>query len=269
MNDVQATFCRYEKKYFLTGAQYDALLPALAQYFHPDAYADGMIYNIYFDTPTHMLVRHSLEKPVYKEKLRLRSYCVPSPDDTVFVELKKKYEGVVYKRRVPMSYAEAMHYLYGHEAAANDSQITREIDWTLHYYQELCPALYLSYHRLAFAANGDETLRLTIDSDIRWREDQLTLDAEAPCRDLLSEGERLMEIKIADAMPLWLAHTLDRLQVFPVSFSKYGMAYMQSRPQENPCSSVYTAKHTPQIPVRANAASASSVKGGSALCCHN
>ena len=95
-------FKRYELKYLLTPAQRDAVLLGIAPYMQLDRYGHTTIRNIYFDTGDYRLIRRSIEKPAYKEKLRVRSYRLVGSDDTVFVELKKKYDGVVYKRRIAL-----------------------------------------------------------------------------------------------------------------------------------------------------------------------
>lgn len=131
-----------------------------------DAYGVSMICNVYFDTPDHRLIRRSLEKPLYKEKLRLRSYGKATADSTVFLELKKKYKGVVYKRRVALTEAQAMAYLC-ESKRVGDTQILREMDYALSYYGDLRPAMYLCYDRVAFYGEEDPMLRLTFDDNMR------------------------------------------------------------------------------------------------------
>ena len=92
---IQYSFRRYEKKYFLSPRQQEQLLQRIAPYIKEDAFDSYTICNIYYDTPDWRLIRASLEKPAYKEKLRVRSYGVPTETDRVFVELKRKFDGVV------------------------------------------------------------------------------------------------------------------------------------------------------------------------------
>ena len=132
MGETKLTFKRYEKKYLLSPERYAALRQQLDEHIVPDVYFKSTVCSIYYDSDDYQLIRHSIEGPVYKEKLRVRSYNVPGPDDTVFVELKKKYKGIVYKRRVTMSAARAADYLVGKCPPPEVSQITREIDWFLH-----------------------------------------------------------------------------------------------------------------------------------------
>ncbi|MGI6269777.1 MAG: polyphosphate polymerase domain-containing protein [Candidatus Howiella sp.] len=225
MATYQDIFERYEKKYLLYADQYRALRPALEPHMQPDIYGRTTICNIYFDTPDHRIIRRSLEKPVYKEKLRLRSYGVPGKQDRVFIELKKKYRGIVYKRRTDMRLAQAEDYLYRGGAPGNPTQITREIDWFLHSYPGIKPAMYLSYDRIALAGRESRDLRVTFDSRILWRGEELSLSCGPYGRLLLPADCHLMEVKIPGAMPLWMARLFSELEIYPVSFSKYGGAY--------------------------------------------
>lgn len=224
---VQDVFQRYEKKYLLSESQYRQIRRRLEGWIVPDQYGKSTVCNIYFDTSDHRLIRRSLEKPVYKEKLRLRSYGVPSADDTVFVELKKKYKNVVYKRRAELSLRDAAAYLYDRRPAPVSTQILREIDWFLDFYSSLKPAMAISYERTALAGVENPSLRITFDKNILWRNDRLFLEEGIGGSDLLKPGQRLMELKIPGAMPLWLADILDEAAAFPSSYSKYGTAYRQ------------------------------------------
>lgn len=228
MNQFQGTFKRYEKKYLLCERKYKLLRQSIQDKLSIDCFGKTTICNIYFDTPKHLLIRTSLEKPIYKEKLRLRSYGTPRYGDTVFVELKKKYKGVVYKRREKMELSMAKQYLYNLEPVSQPTQITKEIDWFLFFYKELAPTMYISYNRLAMYGVEDSELRVTFDSNILWREEELRLECGVWGNPLLEEGFRLMEIKIPGTMPLWLSHILDELEIYPISFSKYGRGYQQS-----------------------------------------
>ncbi len=228
MKQYQVMFKRYEKKYLLSERKHELLRQSLKDYLKVDNYGETTICNIYFDTPDRRLIRTSIERPIYKEKLRLRSYGTPQADDTVFIELKKKYKGIVYKRRVKSEFIIAKHYLYDSEPFSQPSQITKEIDWFLNFYKELKPAMFISYNRVAMFGVEDPELRITFDGNILWREEELRLDCGAWGNPLLEEGQRLMEIKIPGAMPLWLAHILNELEIYPTSFSKYGRGYEQS-----------------------------------------
>ena len=221
----QMIFKRYELKYLISKQQRDALLRFLEPYMAPDRFCHSSIRNIYYDTPNYRLIRQSLDRPLYKEKLRLRSYGRAARTDNVFVELKKKYESVVYKRRLEMPQDQALEALLG-RSALPDSQIGHEIGATLQFYQELLPRVFLSYERDAFHAL-DSDFRLTFDDSIRFRTQELTLDSDPWGTALLDRDILLMELKIPQSMPLWMASVLSRLEIAKTSFSKYGAAYQQ------------------------------------------
>lgn len=221
----QATFKRYEIKYLLTHQQKQAILQAMQPYMKLDQYGRTTIRNIYYDTDTYRLIRRSLEKPAYKEKLRIRSYQTAAPKDPVFVELKKKYKSVVYKRRLTLSEIEARNSFKNGSPLPVHSQIAEEIEYFRSYYEGLHPTVFLSYEREAFYALDDSDFRVTFDENILYRTDDFSLGSEAYGTPLLNVGETLMEIKTAGGLPLWMSHELNRLKVFHTSFSKYGLAY--------------------------------------------
>lgn len=189
-----------------------------------DRYGRSTICNIYYDTPNFRLIRESLDKPVYKEKLRLRSYGPAGAEDTVFMELKKKYKNVVYKRRIALPLAQATARLAG-EQPLPDSQIGREIAYALDFYQQLEPAVYLSYERQAFCQRDGGGLRLTLDENICYRRQALTLASGPWGKPILPPGQVLMELKTAGGLPLWMVQALSQNRVYKTSFSKYGSAY--------------------------------------------
>ena len=229
MGSYQMTFMRYEKKYLLDDSQYNEFIKKTGGRLVPDDYGTTTICNIYFDTPDAQLIRASLDKPVYKEKLRLRSYGKVVKDGPVFLELKKKYQGIVYKRRENMVLSEAEGYLLRHEKPGVDTQILREIDWFLQFYKNIEPAMYIAYDRIAAYDIQEPELRVTFDWNIRFRDQELDLKKGTWGQQILEEGQQLMEIKIPGAMPVWLSGILDQLHIYPISFSKYGRAYrMQS-----------------------------------------
>ncbi len=226
--EFKFVFERTEKKYVLTKEQYEQIIEKSREYIKMDKYGLTNICNIYFDTNDSELIRTSIEKPIYKEKLRLRSYGVPNSDDsTVFFEIKKKFDGVVYKRRVSMSYKEFENYLYNHIEPNVNPQILHEIDYIIKYYN-LEPKLFLAYDRVAYNGIQDEELRITFDKNIRSREKELSLKAGDYGTKLLDNDEYLMEIKANGGMPLWLTNLLTELEIFPRSFSKYGNIYKKS-----------------------------------------
>lgn len=222
----QDTFKRVEIKYLLSATQKRELMKTITKHMILDQYGRTTIQNIYYDTPDWKLIRTSLEKPVYKEKLRLRSYGTADPGKTVFIEIKKKYDGVVYKRRTSAKEAEAMAYLnHGIKIAGHEDQISREIDYFKSFYKGLKPAMVISYEREAFYGMEDPDFRVTFDENILWREEDLTLRKDAYGNAILNPGQCLMEVKAAAAMPMWLTGEMNRLGIFQTSFSKYGRAY--------------------------------------------
>lgn len=226
MTMAQIIFKRYEKKYMLTLAQYDALRRCLDRKMKPDQYEKYTICNLYYDTDEYDLIRMSLGKPAYKEKLRMRSYGTVGEGNPVFLELKKKYNGVVYKRRVCLPYMEAQQFLKTGQSKEGNSQILREIL----YFTSLYPVkekVFLCYDRMALSGIEDPELRITFDSNIRFQENELRLDREPYGISILDAGKLLMEIKVPGAFPLWLSRALSQLQIFPTSFSKYGTCYSQ------------------------------------------
>lgn len=227
MAGFKDVFQRIEVKYLLSDRQYTELLKRLENMAAIDSYGRTSILNIYFDTPDFKLIERSLEKPVYKEKLRLRTYGTATDATNAFIEIKKKYKGVVYKRRINMPYKEAMDYLTKDKELKETSQISKEIDYFKQYYKGLRPAMAISYDRIAMAGIEDPDLRITFDENIRWRTENLSLSEGNVGKDILLPGQHLMELKIAGAMSMELARILDELEIRKTSFSKYGRGYME------------------------------------------
>lgn len=225
--NIQRCFQRYEKKYLLNPEQYQKIRAGLAPYMVADEHGRYTICNLYYDTPDFQLIRASLDKPVYKEKLRMRSYGVPADGDSVFVELKKKYKGVVYKRRTVLEAGEALDYLAGRCSPRAKDQICREIDWFLGRYHPV-PQVFIAYDREALAGLEDRVLRVTFDIDLRWRDTALDLRSGDGGERITSRDQILMEIKIPGSAPVWLSRLLSENSVFPTSFSKYGVCYREN-----------------------------------------
>lgn len=221
---VQTVFNRYEKKYLMTEPIYMELRRRLRPYMQEDAYGLHTICNIYYDTPDSDLIRRSIEHPVYKEKLRLRSYGIPSLDSRVFLEIKKKYRKVVNKRRISLTLQEAYDYVERGIRPETDSQILHEIDFFLKRYR-LVKGLYLAYDRIALFGRQDPSFRVTFDRNIRSRHAGMELENGDMGEKLLPDGYYLMESKVMGAVPLWFTEILSELSIYPVSFSKYGNIY--------------------------------------------
>ena len=225
--DMTCIFKRIEKKYLLSELQYEGLFSRIGSHLKPDEYGRSTVMSLYLDTPDYRIIRNSIEALDYKEKLRLRSYGRASADSTVFLELKKKFGGVVYKRRAAMTLAEAERYLRM-GIKPFESQIMSEIDWAMRLYGRPKPVMMLACEREAWFDEDHPDLRLTFDRNIRYRENELRLSKGSSGITLLPEETVLLEIKTAGAMPLWLAQALDAEGILPGSFSKYGAAYTRS-----------------------------------------
>lgn len=225
---VQNVFQRVEKKYLLTEKQYHQIMAALKPYMNVDEYGLHTIGNIYYDTKEGTLIRTSIEKPPYKEKLRLRSYGVPSLSDVVFLEIKKKVYGVVNKRRISLPLIEAYQYVETGKLFYPRTQIHKEIDVFMERY-ELIPKVYLAYDRIALYGKDDHEFRVTFDKNIRSRSNKLSLESGCWGDLLLEHGERIMEVKVMGAMPVWFVHILSELEIYSSSFSKYGSVYAKQR----------------------------------------
>ena len=218
---------RFEVKYLLDSEQYRLLNERIEGMVLPDKYAESNISNIYFDTPDFLLIRRSIDKPVvYKEKLRLRTYFTPDDTTKAFCEIKKKFKGVVYKRRISMNYQTAFDYMTKGGPPKKECQISKEIDWMFKYYTGLAPAMYISYDRKSFyGADENDELRLTFDRNITWRVNDLDQRLGSFGNKLLPDDITLMELKIPGAIPMWFTKILDELRIYPASFSKYGNSY--------------------------------------------
>ena len=229
---TQMVFKRYELKYLIDTDKKEKILKAMEPYMELDRYGRSTIRNLYYDTDNYRLIRKSLEKPVYKEKLRVRSYCDVAPQDEVFVELKKKYNSVVYKRRVSLSNDVAVEYLDKKIQAPIHTQITDEIDYFLEYYGTLTPKVFLSYEREAYYTKEPSEFRVTFDDNILWRETDLSLEKGVYGEAVLEQGYTLMEIKTPGYIPLWMVDVLSKEEIRKTSFSKYGTAYQMKYRRE-------------------------------------
>lgn len=221
----QTVFKRYELKYMLTAEQKEKVLKAMEPYMALDKYGRTTIRNLYFDTENYRLIRRSIEKPAYKEKLRIRSYSKANPDSPVYVELKKKYKHVVYKRRISMHEVKAMEWVCDRKQEHHETQISEEIEYFMDYYKNLHPTIFLSYEREAYYSKDGSDFRVTFDDNILCREEDLSLESDVWGTPILEEGKVLMEIKCSGGIPLWMTHVLSEEHIYKTSFSKYGTAY--------------------------------------------
>ena len=220
-------FKRVERKYLIDEVTKKRLLQRTKGALLLDEYGKSTICSLYLDTPDHRIIRNSIDADAYKEKLRLRSYGTPKDDSTVYLELKKKYQGIVYKRRVSLPLSVAKAYLADGKIP-DYTQIWREIDYAMRFYGWPKPAMLVSYEREAYAWADDPSFRVTFDSAPRARDTALQLERGSAGSPLLPVGLELMEVKSAGAMPLAFSQALNALQIRPTSFSKYGTAYLNS-----------------------------------------
>lgn len=221
---IQMVFNRVEKKYLLTKLQAERLIKKINDNIKPGEYPYSKICNIYFDTNNSELIRKSIEKPVYKEKIRLRSYGIPNKNDKVFLEIKKKFDGIVTKRRIALPLSNVYQYLEDGTSPNTNKQIFNELDYCFKKYN-LEPSMYISYERYSYAGKEDENFRVTFDTNITSRDYDLKLDKGDYGLKLFGENTYLMEVKALGSMPLWFTKALSELKIYPISFSKYGKIY--------------------------------------------
>lgn len=218
-------FRRVEKKYILNKEQFEMIKELLNDYVVQDEYGRSTICNIYFDTEDYELISHSITKPFFKEKIRLRSYNTPNKESTVFLEIKRKADRVVGKRRISMKLSDFNKYMKDTSAVENSNkQIKSELDYYFRLYN-LSKKMFISYDREAFYAKNDKEFRVTFDSNIKARNYDLNLDEGVYGDNILDRDKYIMEIKTLGSIPMWFVKILDECEICPGSFSKYGEAY--------------------------------------------
>ncbi|WP_041138652.1 polyphosphate polymerase domain-containing protein [Beduini massiliensis] len=220
--DHTMVFARVEKKYVLDEEMYHLLMNEIKDHIQLDQYGKHTICNLYFDNDHDELARSNFQKPIYKEKLRLRSYGVPQINSLVFLEMKKKYKGIVYKRRISLTLDEVEMFIQG-KCPIKD-QIEKEIQYFIQFYHPY-PKIYLAYERCAYYGIDEPELRMTFDENIRSRQKDLFLEYGDDGQLLFNEQRYLLEIKTVDAYPTWLIQALNKLGIYPASFSKYNNVY--------------------------------------------
>ena len=221
---MQSIFKRYEKKYIITPQQCARLQDICLRYMKPDKFGEYLVQNVYYDTDNWDVIRLSLEKPLFKEKLRLRCYGESCEEGGLFLELKKKYNGVVYKRRLAIPLKSLSGRTVRDIVSGGSSQISRELDFYMKA-NTVCEKIYISYKRTAFTDKKDNGLRLTFDTDLRFRLDCLDFSCPGAGTSILRNDKMLMEMKTLGGIPLWMARALCENGIYPVAFSKYGACY--------------------------------------------
>ena len=227
---AELVFKRYEVKYLVDAAQRARLERAMAEHMVPDAHGASTVCNVYYDTPTLLLARRSADHPYYKEKIRTRCYGASDGRAPIFVELKKKVDGVVYKRRCSLPPKQARALIAG--TRKPQTQIEREIAYACRRYEGLRPMAFLAYDREAWYGRDDHDLRMTFDTNVRVRWDRLSLSSGTDGRPVTPAGTSILEVKTTGGMPLWLTHLLDEEGIRKTSFSKYGTACRQRLERE-------------------------------------
>ncbi len=221
----QVVFKRVEMKYMLTKDQQEKLLIAMQGKMQLDSYGKHTIKNIYLDTDDFLLIRRSIEKPVYKEKLRIRGYNTVTDDSRVFIEIKKKFKHIVYKRRIPLDYKSTMKYFENGQAFENECQITHEIDYFMNFYEHLTPKVLLMYDREAYFTDSDPNFRMTFDTNVNFRCYDIDLSKDADGQQLLEQDKIILEVKTTFGLPAWLNQFFAENKIYKTSFSKYGTVY--------------------------------------------
>ena len=229
------TFKRHEKKYILSKDMYQRLEKLISPFMEKDDFSKNepyLIRNIYLDTPNKDLIRMSCDKPIFKEKIRIRKYGTYNDNiDKFFLEVKRKYDGIVYKRRVCLNKEELHNFtvkgIIPNKSSPLEKQILKELSYTLSLYEPI-PSSFISYKRIAYISKEDSTFRLTFDFDLYARHNDFSFDNPTPEIYLLEDGYVLMEVKVAFGVPLWFSRILSEVKAVPTSFSKYGTDYKLS-----------------------------------------
>jgi len=222
---IIAVMKRYELKYYLNKEQLAYFQEKIAEHMKLDKYGVTSIASLYYDTPDYRLINRSIEKPKYKEKLRLRSYGLAKKDSQTFLEIKRKSEGIVYKRRVSLLEEEADELIKTNEMERKD-QIGRELEAFLENYKKVEPKYLIIYDRMAYYQD-DSDLRVTVDMNPKYRTTDLNLHTSLEGEPLTDDGGAILEIKVQHSIPLWLTHILTEGKIYQTSFSKVGTAHIK------------------------------------------
>ena len=219
-------FRRVEKKYIIDKKQYELIKESIKEQMELDPHGRSTICNLYLDTDDYALIKNSLQRPIYKDKVRIRSYNLADKKSEVYVEVKKKYDGVVSKRRIKANLEDVEAYLNGAEIPQADTQVAKELDYYFKYYK-LKPTAYITYHREAYYAKNDYGFRITFDTNIQARDYDLSLDKGIYGTRIFDEDKVLMEVKTLGGIPMWFVKMMSEYEIRPGHFSKYGATYLQ------------------------------------------
>lgn len=226
---AENTFKRREKKILFDISLTEPLKQRIEEYMNADPYnKDGkpyMICNLYFDNENNDVIRNSVQLPKFKEKLRLRSYGTPNADSKVFLEIKKKLNGIGTKRRAKIKLSEVYDFLehrnYPQDTKYINTQVLKEIDYYLSH-TPVEPVAYVSYMRYAYFGKEDPDFRVTFDFDIISRRHDLSLESGRYGDPLLPPDLALLEVKFAGAVPYWFVQIMNEFGLSFHTFSKIG-----------------------------------------------
>lgn len=221
--EIISVMKRYELKYILTKEQVEHFKTKVLEHMKIDKYGLTTISSLYYDTPTFTLINKSIEKPKFKEKIRLRSYGLAKDDSPVFLEIKRKHESIVYKRRIVTTEDKAERY-FKEDEEFDKEQISRELKAFKEKYEILEPKYLIIYDRIAYYQDNSD-IRITLDMNPRYRVDDLNLHTSMNGIPLLKEGEAILEVKVQHSVPLWLVKILTEEKIYQSSFSKVGNAH--------------------------------------------
>lgn len=225
---LKKVFERKETKYLFTQQQFEGFFEELQHYMSVDEYGLHTIRSLYYDTDTYKFIQHSMDKPKYKEKFRIRSYGTPNANSTIFLEIKKKVKGIVYKRRLPLAYQDYLVWVETGQfpEELKKTQIGQEIAWLFLKNPDLSPKVLISYDRLSLFCEDDEDFRVTFDQNICYQAEDVRVAASRG--DLVApELGVLMEVKAMGAYPLWFVELLTKYHAQKGSFSKYAQTYQR------------------------------------------
>ncbi|MBE6133924.1 MAG: polyphosphate polymerase domain-containing protein [Erysipelotrichaceae bacterium] len=238
---IIAVMKRYELKFYLNKEQLAYFNEKIVEHMKLDKYGLTSIASLYYDTPDYRLINRSIEKPKYKEKLRLRSYGLAKEDSKTFLEIKRKSEGIVYKRRISLLEKEADELIRTNEAERKD-QIGRELEAFLENYKKVEPKYLIIYDRMAYYQD-DSDLRVTVDINPRYRTTDLNLHTSLEGTPLTDDGGAILEIKVQHSIPLWLTKILTEGKIYQTSFSKVGTAHIKEMKKQQLNTVVYEQQY--------------------------
>lgn len=231
--EIPDVFCRVEDKYPMTKKQAEEFVEAIREHVREDAYFRYTVHSVYYDSADCQLAVHSLMKPKYKMKLRLRCYGEADGDTPAFFETKKKYGDIVFKKRITLTENEALNYAENgvmHHVTGNTAD---EIDYLFRYY-DLQPKVHISYDRECWSSISEQDVRITFDFNIRYRTDDLSLRENGSEQKLFDDDTVVMEVKAMDRYPMWLVRLLSERKLYKQSNSKYGKIYTLHQQELNP-----------------------------------